>query len=65
MKMKLLLIEPFLIAKVVLCWSVGLPVFAVCLSGVTIWDKASLAVGVLRRSGYGSRFYLKHANARA
>jgi hypothetical protein len=60
---KAALIEPFLVAKVVLCWIVGLPVFALCLFAVTIWDKATLAVGALRRNRCRSRFRLKRANA--
>jgi hypothetical protein len=44
MKMKLLLIEPLLIAEVVLCWIVALPVLAVGLSGIAMWDKADLAL---------------------
>jgi len=56
---KAALIEPFLVAKVVLCWIVALPVFALCLFGVTIWDRAALTVGALRRSRYRKRFHLK------
>ena len=62
---KMLLVEPFLVSKVVLCWMVGLPVFALCRSGLTVWDKASSAVGALGRSRYGSRFHLKRATAAA
>jgi len=56
---KAALIEPFLIAKVVLCWIVALPIFALCLSGVTVWDKAAFVVRALRASRYQSRFHLK------
>jgi len=47
LKTKSLLIEPFLVAKVVLCWILALPVLVLLLSGLAIWDEAiSPLIGV-------------------
>ena len=39
-KTKAALVEALLIAKVVLCWLVALPVVALCFCGLAIWDHA-------------------------
>ena len=59
MKTKSMLVEAFMVAQVVLCWIVALPILALLLSGLTIWDRAvSAAVGVRGGSGRGSSFNL-------
>jgi hypothetical protein len=61
-KLLLLMIEPFLVAKVVLCWIVALPVLALFSSGLMVWDKANSAVaGILQRRRPG-RFQLRRVN---
>jgi hypothetical protein len=39
-KVKAAVVESFLVAKVLLCWIIGLPVFAVCFWALAIWDNA-------------------------
>jgi len=56
-KTKAVLVEPFLVAKVVLCWIVGLPIFALCFSGMAIWDHAvSWSLRVTNGQGRSVRF---------
>jgi hypothetical protein len=65
MKAKLLLIEAFAVVKIVLCWIVALPVLALSLSAVTIWDKAALALLRARRGQGETRFQPGRVNAGA
>jgi hypothetical protein len=39
-----MLIEPFLVAKVLLCWIFALPALALVFAGFAIWDKAISAL---------------------
>lgn len=61
-KLVLLLIEPFLVAKVVLCWIAALPALALFFSGAMVWDKANSAVrGILHRRAQ-ARFQPRRVN---
>jgi hypothetical protein len=63
MKAKLLPIEAFAIAKVVLCWTVGLSALVLSLFAFTIWDTAALAAVRARGGRGGTRLQLRRANA--
>jgi hypothetical protein len=65
MKTKSLLIEPLLIARVVLCWILGLPAFALSLAGLAIWDTATAIPTRIRRGRSRPRFQLRRANVGA
>ncbi|HYY13245.1 MAG TPA: hypothetical protein VE758_02310 [Chthoniobacterales bacterium] len=64
-KLLLLLIEPFLVAKVVLCWITALPVLALAFSGLTVWDATDSMLASYRRGRETRRFQLRGANVRA
>jgi hypothetical protein len=56
-KTKAALVEPLLVAKVVLCWIVGLPIFVLCFCATAIWDHAvSWWARSTNRQDSGARF---------
>ncbi|HYY13807.1 MAG TPA: hypothetical protein VE758_05175 [Chthoniobacterales bacterium] len=67
MKTKLLelLIEPLLLARVVLCWLAALPILALCFYGLTIWDSTTSRLVAPRRGRETGRFQLGRANVDA